>query len=161
MMVGIDTNILVRFVTRDEPVQYRAAKSLLSSFTPQAPGYITVPTLVELVWVLNKSCKVKRDEVARALIELLREGGLVFEQVEDVIDAVARFHVGRADFADYLIERLGRTAGCGCTMTFDRDAASCAGMRLLSEDRDHNPNDSPAPRSVSTPSTAKIAAAMA
>ena len=136
MMVGIDTNILVRFVTRDEPVQYRAAKSLLSSFTPQAPGYITVPTLVELVWVLNKSCKVKRDEVARALIELLREGGLVFEQVEDVIDAVARFHVGRADFADYLhAQSLVDQLYAQPAAWAERALRNVAGMGAFSADR--------------------------
>ncbi|MFX1680206.1 type II toxin-antitoxin system VapC family toxin [Mitsuaria sp. CC2] len=159
-MKGVDTNILVRFMTQDTPHEYQAALTLLESFTPESPGYISIPTVVELVWVLDKGRKLKRDEVARNLLTLLRETRLVFQSTAFVLDAVTRFHRGRADFADYLIEHLCRAAGCDQTMTFDRDAASCAGMTLLPTLRTQNPIDFPAPRSVSTPSTAKMIAAM-
>lgn len=159
-MRGVDTNILVRYMTQDEPLQYEAARRLLDGFRPQSPGFISIPTLVELVWVLSKRCKVKRDEVSRGLLLLLRATGLVFERDAEVVDAVARFQRGRADFADYLIERLCASAGCRCTMTFDRAAASCAGMTLLPAPPAHSPRDSSAPSSVSAPSTAKMTAAM-
>lgn len=159
-MTGIDTNILVRFLTRDTPHEYSAACALLRSFTAESPGYISIPTIIELVWVLRSRRKQKRHEVTRNIGMLMRESALVFECGEHVIDTIARFHDGRADFADYLIECLCRSAGCRRTMTFDRDAASCAGMTLLPAPEDQIPIASPAPNSVSTPSTAKMAAAI-
>ncbi|OWQ86304.1 hypothetical protein CDN99_20955 [Roseateles aquatilis] len=159
-MTGVDTNILVRYFSPDTPREYEAACALLEGFSQEEPGFISIPTVVELVWVLHKRYKVKRDEVVRIVLKLLRDGGLVFDRVEHVADAIARFQTSRADFADYLIERMCRLGGCTRTMTFDRDAASCAGMTLLPVRGGQSPNDSPAPSSVSTPNTAKITAAM-
>lgn len=159
-MTGVDTNILVRYMLRDTPHEYEAARAMLEGFTPESPGYISIPTVVELVWVLRARRKQRRDEVTRNLLFLLRKTGLVFESAALVFDAVSRFHRGRADFADYLIEHICRASGCDLTMTFDRNAASCAGMTLLPAPKDQIPIASPAPSSVSTPSTAKMAAAM-
>jgi predicted nucleic-acid-binding protein len=160
MMVGVDTNILVRYLSPDTPHEYEAARALLEGFTSESPGFISIPTIVELVWVMHKRYKIKRDEIVRSLLKLLRDGGLVFDRVEYVADAVSRFQTGRADFADYMIEQTCRLAGCTKTLTFDQDAASCAGMTLLPDGRDQKPIDSPAPSSVSTPSTAKMIAAI-
>ncbi len=159
-MTGVDTNVLARYFSPDTPHEFEAARALIEGFSQQSPGFISIPTIVELVWVLHKRYKIKRDEVSRSIFRLLRDAGFIFERQDDVIDAMARFRAGRADFADYLIEKTNRLLGCTCTMTFDHDAASCAGMTLLSSSGAQNPKDSPAPISVRMPSTAKITAAM-
>ncbi len=159
-MTGVDTNILVRYFSPDTPHEYEAARALLQGFNRDAPGFISIPTIVELVWVLHKRYKIKRDEVVRSILWLLRDSGFVFDHVDHVVDAISRFQTGNADFADYMIERMCRVAGCTRTVTFDRNAASCAGMALLPDGRHQSPKDSPAPNNVSTPSTAKIAAAI-
>ncbi|MBB3295626.1 putative nucleic-acid-binding protein [Mitsuaria sp. BK045] len=156
-MRGVDTNILVRhFVDEDDP-QKAVAREFLNSLTPEDPGYVSTVALMEMWWVLSKIYDMERAGLIRAIGRMLANPHFRVEHDAEVAEAVDRFAMGTADFQDYLIERRCSGAGCLRTMTFDRGAANSAGMTLIG----HNPIDAPAPRSVSTPSTAKIAAAMA
>ena len=155
-MKGIDTNILVRhFANADDP-QTAVARRFLSSLTPEDPGYVSTVALMELWWVLCKTYEMERAGLIRTVGRMLADPRLRVEHEFEVADAVDRFVMGKADFQDYLIERRCSGAGCVRTMTFDHGAAKSAGMTLV----DQNPSDSPAPRSVSTPSTAKMIAAI-
>ena len=130
-MTGIDTNVLIRFITRDDPDQSQRADEFLESLTPQAPGFVSLVALAELVWVLRRRYRVSRTEMIQRLKQLLDSPELVLEGQAAVTRALQRFTSARADFADCLIERLGNAAGCGETVTFDQDASRFAGMRLL------------------------------
>lgn len=131
-MIGLDTNVVLRFVVQDDPAQASVARKLFDSFSDQEPGFIASVVVVELVWVLESRYDANRDEISRVIETLLRSRELVVEQADLVWQALRRFTVGRADFADFLIERCAFAAGCEHTMTFDRNAATSAGMELLS-----------------------------
>jgi predicted nucleic-acid-binding protein len=118
---------------------------------------VSTVALIEMWWVLSKIYDMERAGLIRAIGRMLADPHLCVEHDAEVAEAIDRFAMGTADFQDYLIERRCSGAGCIRTMTFDRGAASSAGMTLVGQ----SPNDSPAPRSVSVPRTAKIAAATA
>jgi predicted nucleic-acid-binding protein len=130
-MIGLDTNVLVRYLTHDDPRQTAAAQRIIQSLTREAPGFVTVIVMVELIWVLQASYGFEKKEVERVLETLLRSKDLVIEKAESVSQALLAFKTGRADFSDYVIERIGHAANCRYTVTFDQKAATMAGMRLL------------------------------
>jgi predicted nucleic-acid-binding protein len=129
-MIGLDTNVIVRYITQDDPAQSVAAAKLMESLSAEAPGFIATVVVVELVWVLQSCYRSKRDEVVRVLETLLRSKELIVEQAELVWQALRRFSTG-SDFADCLIERCGHAAECQYTVTFDQNASTAAGMKLL------------------------------
>jgi len=130
-MTGIDTNILVRFFAKDDPVQTPKAKAMLVSLTSAEPGWVGVATILELVWVMTSSLGVGRDAVAQIIAALLMREEIVVESAETVERALQKYRRGRADFADCLIAASAKAAGCGRVVTFDRIASRDAGMELL------------------------------
>jgi len=129
-MIGLDTNILIRYLTHDDPEQTAAAVKLIDALSSESPGFLSLIVIVELVWVLEVSYRCKKEEIEQLLESLLRSKELVIEQAEVVWQALRKFSAGGADFADCLIERSGHAAECEYTLTFDRKAAG-TGMRLL------------------------------
>ena len=130
-MIGLDTNILVRYVMQDDPKQSAKASRLVESLTPETPGFVPLVALVELVWVLVSCYDLSRDQITDALEALLRAKEIALDRAEQVAQALRVFRGGSADFADCLIERTAAAAGCNKTMTFDAGAAKGAGMTLL------------------------------
>ena len=130
-MTGLDTNMLVRFFAKDDPLQTPKARAVLSSLTTAEPGWVGVATILELVWVMTSTLGVGRDAVAQILAELLTRETIVVERAETIEKALQRYRRGRADFADCLIAASARAAGCSRTVTFDRIAARDAGMELI------------------------------
>lgn len=129
-MIGLDTNVLVRFIAEDHPAQTAAAARLIDSLSADAPGYLSLVVIAELIWVLQFSYRFDKREIEKVLEGLLRSKELVLEKKETVSQALTRFRSSRADFADCLIERCARSAGCEHIFTFDKRAAA-SGMRLL------------------------------
>jgi predicted nucleic-acid-binding protein len=130
-MIGLDTNVLVRYVMQDDPKQSQKASRLIESLTPDTPGFVPLVALIELVWVLISCYGLTREQVAQALDGLLRAKEIVLDRAEQVSQALRTFSTSTADFADCLIERTAAEAGCEKTMTFDTDAAKAAGMTLI------------------------------
>jgi predicted nucleic-acid-binding protein len=130
-VIGLDTNVLVRYLAQDEPKQARAAMRLIDGFSPEAPGFISTVTLVETVWVMAKAYKTSRAEIAAVVEGLLRSRELVVQDAETHYLALSDFHAGSSDYADAVIARSGGLAGCEGTVTFDRLAAEEGLMRLL------------------------------
>jgi predicted nucleic-acid-binding protein len=130
-MIGLDTNIVVRYLTHDDAAQTSAAVRVIESLTQDSPGFLSLIVIVELVWVLEGSYRFKKKEIERVLDTLLRSKELVIERAEIVAQALRQFSASRADFADCLIERCGHAAECQYTVTFDRNAAGAVGMKLL------------------------------
>lgn len=131
-MIGLDTNVLVRYVAQDDAKQSPQATRLIESLSADSPGYISQVAVIELVWVLSGCYASNRDEIAAVLETLLRAKELVIADADTVWKALRLFKQGKADFADCLIERSADAAGCDHTATFDRDAAKHCGMRLIS-----------------------------
>ena len=130
-MIGIDTNVLIRFFVRDSPDQLIAARRLLNSLTPQQPCWIGIANLLEIEWVLRSVYSHSRTGIAGIFDNLLAMDNVVIERHEAVALALTRFRGGKAGFADCLIAASAQTAGCARVMTFDEIAARDAGMELL------------------------------
>lgn len=130
-MIGLDTNVLVRYVAQDDAKQSPKATRLIESLTAEAPGYVSVVSVVELVWVLAGCYALTKEEICEVLATLLRTKEIVVANADVVWKAVRQFQASKADFADCLIEISAKEAGCNYTATFDRNAVKHCGMKLI------------------------------
>lgn len=130
-MIGLDTNVLARYITQDDSKQSPKANRVVESLTPEEPGFVSTVALVELVWVLSSCYDFNRQQVAQTLELLLQTRAIVVENAQVAVRALRTFRQTNADFADCLVERSGQAAGCSRTVTFDLGAVKNAGMTLL------------------------------
>ena len=130
-MIGLDTNVIVRYIMQDDPKQARLASRLIEELTADVPGFIPLVVVIELVWVLSSSFELARAQITSALEILLQTKEIQVERAEVVWRALRIYREGSADFADCLIERSAVAAGCLRTMTFDRGAAKNCSMTLI------------------------------
>jgi predicted nucleic-acid-binding protein len=131
-MIGIDTNILIRYLTQDDPVQARKATDILDRhLTTKTPGFVTVVVMVETVWVLDRAYGLNAKAIAATVERLLQVEVLEIENEQEIFTAMIALKQGRASFADALIAELGARAGCTRTLTFDRKAARHPGFELV------------------------------
>ena len=130
-MIGLDTNVLVRFLVQDDVAQGRAAKDLIGSCTQDAPGYIPREVMVELVWVLERAYNLGRESVAAALDGLLGATEIVVEDADRVARAVHYYAQDGFDFADQMIASAAHQAGCETLYTFDKKASKASGVSLI------------------------------
>jgi predicted nucleic-acid-binding protein len=131
-MIGLDTNLLVRYLTHDDAAQTAVVTKLMASLSSDSQAYVSLVVLVELIWVLEGLYHFKKSEVEGVVASLVRSREISLERRDVVEQALRRFKVSNADFADCLIERIGNAAECEHTVTFDRKAVG-AGMRLLKD----------------------------
>jgi predicted nucleic-acid-binding protein len=130
-VIGLDTNVLVRYIAQDDRRQAAKATRLIEEECRETrPGFVAAIVLVELVWVLESSYGGTKAEIVAVLQRILRTKQLVVQDAETIWKAVRLFEASRADFADCLIERTGAAHECEYTSTFDKHAAS-SGMRLI------------------------------
>lgn len=131
-MIGLDTNILVRYLAQDDPIQSRKATDLFEGrLAKQNPGFISIVVMVETVWVLDRAYRLGRREIAAAIERILQTDVLVVENEQHVFTALVAFRDARASFSDAIIAALGEKSGCSYTFTFDRKAARLSGFRFL------------------------------
>lgn len=136
-MIGLDTNVLVRFLTQDDPVQGAQAHAFVTTLTEAKPGFIGREVMVETVWVLERAYKLTRVQIASALEHLLEAQELVIEAHDGTAVALSRYREGGPGFADQMIALQATVAGCGHTVTFDRQAATLSEMQLLGAVENH------------------------
>ncbi len=130
-MIGLDTNVLVRYITQDDSKQAALANALMDSLDEASLGFVSLVTVVELSWVLESAYNFSREQFAAVMQTLLSVDTIKLDNAVAVASAVRVYSSSKADFSDCLIERLCTSAGCSKTMTFDRAAAKMAGMELL------------------------------
>ncbi len=135
-MTGLDTNVLVRYLVQDDPVQAALATEAITALTEAAPGWISREVMIETVWVLERAYRLSRSDIADAIDGLLAARALVVEESDRVGLAAQRWRAGGAGFADQMIALAGQGAGCDRTLTFDLKAAGIPGMALLAPGRD-------------------------
>jgi len=129
-MIGLDTNIFVRYFVKDDPEQTRLAVDLVHALSPSEPGWVGQATLLELVWATTRIYRIDKAELIRILDTLLASRDLVVE-FDDTVRAACD-SIARATRFRRLPDRgFRRAAGCSHTVTFDRAAARDAGMQLL------------------------------
>lgn len=131
-MIALDTNVVVRFLTQDDPVQSAWAKALFAHLSEAEPGFLCREVVVELVWVLERAYGLPRHDIAATLDGLLAARELVVEAPDRTGLAVERYRQGGAGFSDHMIALAARDAGCSATLSFDRKAVLHAGMTRVS-----------------------------
>jgi predicted nucleic-acid-binding protein len=132
-VIGLDTNVLVRYIMQDDVKQSPLATRLIESRSAESPGFVPIVSVVELVWVMSSAYELDKRQLIQALEGILRTKELMVERAETVWKALRLFQSANADFADCLIERSAAALGCEQTMTFDRAAAKSARMTLVSQ----------------------------
>ncbi len=131
-MIGIDTNVLVRYFAQDDPRQGQLATRFMAQrITRERPGFISLVVLAELTWVLRSRYKATRDELIQVVEQLLAHEHLEVQDANAVWLALDEFEQSGADFADALIASLGVQRGCQQTVTFDAKATRITGMEML------------------------------
>jgi predicted nucleic-acid-binding protein len=131
-VIGLDTNVLVRYIVQDDSDQLAlAAEVLESALTIEEPGYISTVVMAEVVWTLKRVYGLSDAALAAVIERILEIDVLVVEQSEVVFEAMTELSRGRASFPDAFIAGLARAAGCSHTLTFDKRAARLEGFRLL------------------------------
>ena len=130
-MIGIDTNVLIRFLINDDPAQGRIARELFARLNPDDPGFLSREVLLETVWVLERAYRFDRATICRAIEGLLESREIVIDAADDIGLALSRYARGGAGFADQLIIAISQRAGCNTVYTFDRQAAQEPGATLL------------------------------
>lgn len=131
-MIGLDTNVLVRYLTQDDPKQAALATQLIErSLSVSKPGFVSLVVLTELYWVLTSSYRVTATEWLDTVADLLASQNMHIEQRE-VVQAVGQLcRRSKAGFVDALISQTAKSAGCELTVSFDKTAVKFAGMQAL------------------------------
>ena len=131
-MLGIDTNVLVRYLTQDDPKQSERADAFINTAVARHERCFVSPVaLCELTWVLRYAYKISKADVVMTIERLLNTRQLELGDRDHVQQALGAYRSGRADFADYLIGALARDAGCDVTATFDRRLRADRAFQVL------------------------------
>lgn len=128
-MINLDTNILVRYIARDDFQQTAAATDLIETrLSERDPGFVSMIALVEFCWVLERAYSAEATLIEAAVSELLESPVIELERSDLVVEALALSH---RDFSDRLLHLAGLSAGATKTLTFDRRFARLDGVDLL------------------------------
>lgn len=128
-MIGLDTNILVRYLVQDDPAQAALATEVIEHrLSEDEPGFVSIVAMVDTVWVLERHYGFGRERIADAVENLLRADVLLIEDEPQVFTAMIALREGRGEFSDALIGALCARAGCARVLTFDRRALRLPGF---------------------------------
>lgn len=131
-MTGLDTNVLARYLTEDDPVQSRRAAEWIGTVTARGERcFISAIVLCELSWVLRGVYDVSKADLLTTLDQILATSQFVIGDKDIVRRGLEAYRTGRADFADYVIGATDADAGCSKTVTFDRRLRGAAGFQML------------------------------
>lgn len=131
-MIGVDTNVLLRYLTQDDPIQSPLATEFIEQqLSTNNLGVISHIVLSEVAWVLNRAYHYSREQVAQALHAMLTCQEFQVETADLAILAWQDYVQGNADFSDYLLARTHQQLGADYTVTFDRKAAHASAFKLL------------------------------
>lgn len=130
-MIALDTNVLVRFLVQDDPLQAQLATRVIDQLTDDVKGFVSREVLIELVWVLERAYRLGRAEITVALEGLLSATELEIEASGEVAPALELYRNDGFGFADLMIAAAARRVGAMELVTFDRKAARLPDVRLL------------------------------
>ena len=123
-MLGIDTNILVRFLVQDDESQFEKARKLIKREVAAGRRvFVNQLVLMETEWVLRSRYSVPKNQIIGAISGLLDASDVQFEDEPAIEEAIFIWKESTADFADCLIGAKNRRLGCRATATFDLKAS--------------------------------------
>jgi predicted nucleic-acid-binding protein len=130
-MIGLDTNILVRYLTQDDPIQsLRATEIIERRLTEKNRGFVSIVAMVGTVWVLERAYRLPAGEIASAIERMLQIDVLVVQNEQEVFSAMIALKEGQGSFADAVIAALGTRAGCSRTLTIDQKVLRLPGFEF-------------------------------
>jgi predicted nucleic-acid-binding protein len=128
-MIGIDTNVLVRYLVRDDQSQYDRARRLIQREVESGePVLVSLLVMLEMEWVLRSRYALAKADIVATFSSLLETAELAFEDESSLEMAIYSWKDSVAEFADCLIAARNRRLGCRATATFDRKALKLAGF---------------------------------
>ena len=131
-MVGLDTNLLIRYLVRDDASQFNRAKAEFEAARHRDERFlINAIVLSEVVWVLRSVYDLSQSEIASALEQILATEQFVVEWGDEARQALRDCQTTKASFTDAFIGRINSSLSAAPTMTFDRDLAPLATFRVL------------------------------
>lgn len=131
-MLGIDTNILVRFLIRDDEAQFEKARKLIRrEVAAGRPVFVSQLVLLETEWVLRSRYKFPKTEIIGAISALLDATDVQFKDEPSIEEAIFTWRDSASGFADCLISAQNRRLGCSSTVTFDIKAAKLPGFTAI------------------------------
>lgn len=131
-MIGLDTNVVIRYLVQDDAAQARKANRLIEkSLTSEEPGFINLTTLCEIAWVLKSNYRLDKPGLVAVVEGLLTTKQLLVEDVPVAWKALRAYESGCGDFSDAVIAYANRFHECDYTVTFDKQASRLDDMRLL------------------------------
>ena len=138
-MIGLDTNVIIRYLVRDDEDQAEVSRILPESLSEEYPGFTCREVILEVVWVLERAYRLSRDQIAVVIEDLTQTEGLVIESDDDVNRAAMGYRQGSADFSDFMILRAAQRVGAEPLYTFDRKFSRLAGTELLEAPQKDDP----------------------
>ncbi len=131
-MIGLDTNVLVRYLTQDHPQQSKIATELIEGMETAGDScFISSICLCELVWVLESCYFESRERVSGLLEQILKTDIFVFEDKKTIHQAIQQCRVSKGDFADYLIAAQSKSHGAKQVYTFDKALKTSGDFKIL------------------------------
>ena len=130
-MIGVDTNVLVRFLVRDDEEQYARVDRFFAERTVGDPAFVALVVVVETAWVLRRRYRFGAEAIANAVMALLSADEVVVQAPDVVRRAISDTKGTGIDLADAIVAHLGIDVGSDYTVTFDRRASGLPGMLLL------------------------------
>jgi predicted nucleic-acid-binding protein len=131
-MIGLDTNVIVRHIMQDDPVQSpKATRIIERRLTEELPGFIILATMLETALVLESAFGLSNRQLSLAIERMLQTKTFVIQNEREVHTAMMIFRSGQSSFDDALIGTLGLWAGCASTLTFDKKASRLHGFELI------------------------------
>ncbi len=131
-MIGLDTNLLIRYLTNDDRAQYAKAKRLIDEAVERDVRLlINGVVLCEVTWVLETAYEYSRAEIADVLDRIFDTAQFEIERAPEARQALDDFRSTKVGFADALIGRINRTLGATKSMTFDRDLKALETFAVL------------------------------
>lgn len=128
-MLGVDTNVLVRFLVRDDEAQFEKARKLIKrEVAAGRPVFVSHLVILETEWVLRSRYGLPKGLIVEAIAGLLSAADVQFEDEPAVEEALFVWKDATADFADCLMGAKNRRLGCRATLTFDGKAAKLPGF---------------------------------
>jgi predicted nucleic-acid-binding protein len=131
-MIGLDTNVLIRYLIKDDKKQFSLAEKVVdSAIKHKTLLHISLVVLCEVVWVLNYTYELKREEIVLFLDKLLHAEHIEIENRQVALGAFREYQHSQADFADCIIGLINQSFSCTTTYTFDKKAAKLAFFTML------------------------------
>jgi predicted nucleic-acid-binding protein len=131
-MIGVDTNLVVRYLVRDDKAQFdRARAEIEAAANRDEPLMINAIVLCEVAWVLGSAYDYSRTEIADAIERILATAQFSIEWGDQARQALGDYRATKAGFADAFVGRINGSLGAAPTLTFDRELAPVSTFRVL------------------------------